>query len=113
MAIVIIALVFILKGGIQKAVRYFRERRFDKNETKDTNQLAQQYRSAANPSGLSWMIDFDGTDEKQIERLAYQSKGNFKPIADSYRQKFNETLSDRMRKELGADDFQSWHNIIT
>jgi hypothetical protein len=111
--LVLIAAIFVLKGGIKKVANYIREKRFDKNETKDTNQLAQQYRAASNPSGVAWLIDMDGTDEDQIEKLAYQTKGNFKPIADTYRLKFDETLTDRMRKELGAEDFQDWHNIVT
>lgn len=112
-ALVILVLLFFFRGRIRKMIRRRNEKKFDKNETQDVNQIAQQYRSASNPSGVSWMIDFDGTDEEAIDKLAYQSKNNFNAIANAYRQKFDETLTDRMRAELDTDDFQSWHNIIT
>lgn len=111
-AIIVIISFWLLKGGIKKTIRYFKERSFDKNETKDVNQIAQQYRAASNPSGSDWMIDWDGTDEDQIEKLAFQTKGSFENVAKAYKQKFDETLTDRMRKELDADEFQNWRNII-
>lgn len=111
--LLILVILFFFRGRIRKMIRQRKERQFDNNETQDVNQIAQQYRSASNPSGVSWMIDFDGTDEEAIDKLAYQSKNNFSAIANAYRQKFDETLTDRMRAELDTDDFQSWHNIIT
>ena len=111
-AIIVIISFWLLKGGVKKAVRFFKERNFDKNESKNVNQIAQQYRAAANPSGTSWMIDWDGSDEDQIEKLGYQTKGSFESVARAYKQKFDETLTDRMRKELGTDDFQNWRNIV-
>jgi hypothetical protein len=113
MVLIILVLLFFFRGRIRKMIKRRREKQFDKNETQDVNQIAQQYRSASNPSGISWMIDFDGTDEEAIDKLAYQSKNNFPAIANAYRQKFDETLTDRMRAELSTEDFQSWHNIIT
>ena len=89
-----------------------RQRKFDKNEAQDVNQIAQQYRSAVNPSGISWMINIDGTDEAEIERLGYQSKGKLQPIADAYRLKFEESLTDTLRKELSPTEFQNWRNIV-
>jgi ABC-type Na+ efflux pump permease subunit len=112
-AIIAIISIWLIKGGISKAIRYFKEKSFDKNEAKDVNQIAQQYRAASNPSGTSWMIDWDGTSEDQIEKLAYQTKGHLESVARVYKQKFDETLTDRMRKELDTDDFQNWHNIVT
>jgi len=49
-------------------MRNNRQRRFNKNEGRDINQIAQQYRSAVNPSGISWIINVDGTDELEIEK---------------------------------------------
>lgn len=112
-AIVAFIVLFFLKGRVKKAIRNYKEKKFDKNETADVNQLAQQYRSASNPSGVSWMIDFDGTDEDAIEKLAFQTKNHFNAVASAYKQKFDETLTDRMRAELDTDEFQNWHNIIT
>ena len=103
---------WVLKGGITKLIRAYKEKQFDKNEAKDYNQLAQQYRAAANPSGSDWMIDWDGTDEEAIERLGYQTKGHLASVAAVYKQKFHETLTDRLRKELDTDEFQNWRNIV-
>lgn len=111
--IITLIVLFFLKGKIKRLIQNYNESQFDKNETTDVNQLAQQYRSASNPSGSSWMIDFDGTDEDAIEKLAFQTKDHFTDVASAYKQKFNETLTDRMRAELGSDEFQNWHNIIT
>lgn len=111
-AIIVIISLWILKGGITKLIRAYKEKQFDKNEAKDYNQLAQQYRAAANPSGSDWMIDWDGTDEDAIERLGYQTKGHLASVAAVYKQKFHETLTDRLRKELDTDEFQNWRNIV-
>ena len=111
-AIVVIISFWLLKGGVKKAVRFFKEKQFDKNEAEDVNQIAQQYRAAANPSGLSWMIDWDGTNEEAVERLGYQTKGRLDSVARVYKQKFDETLTDRMRKELDTEEFQNWRNIV-
>ncbi|MEW7289629.1 hypothetical protein [Aquimarina sp. 2304DJ70-9] len=111
-AILIIILYFIFKKKIKRLIHTIRQRKFDKNEARDVNQLAQQYRSASNPSGISWMINMDGTNEEEIERLGYQTKGQLQPIADAYRLKFDESLSDRLRKELSPEDFQDWRNIV-
>lgn len=107
----ILALWF-FKKRIKKTVKAFKEERFDSDETKDVNQLAQQYRSASNPSGFSWMIDWDGTNEDAIEKLAYQTKGAFERTSQAYKDKFDETLTDRMRTELDTEAFQNWKNII-
>ncbi len=111
-AIISIVAFFFLKGTVKKLIRKYRESRFDKNETNDVNQIAQQYRAAANPSGISWLIETDGTDEAAVERLGYQTKDKMESVATAYKQKFDETLTDRMRKELNPDEFQDWKNII-
>lgn len=112
-AIIIVVVIFLAKGGIKKISKKIKEKKFDRDETKDVNQLAQQYRSASNPSGNNWMINWDGTDEDAIERLAYQTKGVLTQVADAYKLKFDETLTDRLRKELDADELQNWRNIVT
>lgn len=112
--IVVFLLFFIVRGGIRKIRAKIREKRFNRNEDKDVNQLAQQYRSASNPSGISWMIDIDGTDEDAIKLIARDTKGRLKDVASAYRLKFDgEALTDRLRKELDSDDFQHWRDIVT
>ena len=110
--LLVLIVLLIFRKRIKKVVRNRQEKKFDKKEARNVNQLAQQYRSASNPSGVSWMIDFDGTDEDLMMDLAIQSKGGYKLIADAYKQKFDESLTDRVRSELDTEDFQSWRYII-
>ena len=104
---------FTLKGGVKKFLKARREKQFNEDEIIDAHQIAQQYRGATNPSGNSWFIDIDGTDEVSIDRLAYQTKGHFEQISNQYKLGFDETLTERMRIELDPDEFQAWYNIIT
>ncbi len=112
LAILLIIAYVIFRKKINDLIYRWRQRKFNQNEGRDTNQIAQQYRSAANPSGVSWLINVDGTKEEEIERLGYQTKGQLQPIADAYRLKFEESLTDRLRKELSPKDFQNWKNIV-
>lgn len=106
----IIAAYFVVK----KLYRSYNESRFDKDETERANQLALQYRNASNPSGFKNMIDYDGTSTDTIlEKLSYQTKGIFKKVADAYKLKFDETLSDRMTNELSTSELNEWNNIVT
>ena len=112
-AIIVLVVFFVAKGGIQKFIRSRKEKEFNRNETKDVNQLALQYRTASNPSGNDWMINWDGTNEDAIEKLAYQTKGVLDEVAAAYKLKFDETLSDRMSKELDSEELQDWRNIVS
>ncbi|MFC5047681.1 hypothetical protein ACFSTE_05895 [Aquimarina hainanensis] len=111
-AILLIILYLIFRAKIKRWIYLYKQRKFNKDEALNPNQLAQQYRAAANPSGISWLINADGTNERQIENLAYQSKNNFQPIANAYNLKFEESLTDRLRKELSPKEYQDWHNIV-
>ncbi len=111
--ILVIATVLLVRGGYRKWRKSNREKKFNRNETADPNQLAIHYRTASNPSGSGWLIDYDGTDDDAVERLAYQTKGVFDEVAKAYGLKYGETLSDRMASELDADELQSWRNIVT
>ena len=111
--IAVLVIIIILKKGVKKTVRKVRENKFDKNEFEDPNLLAQQYRSASNPSGYGWMIDFDGTKEDELLNIAYQTKGQKDAVSDAYKNKYAEALTDRVRKELSTKDFDHWKNIIS
>lgn len=111
--LLLIILFVVLRFVLRKVMKKIRQNKFDKNEAQDPNQLAQQYRAASNPSGTSWMIDWDGTAEKDIEILAHQTKGQTQTVANAYKLKFDESLSDRLRKELSPRDFNNWRNIVT
>ncbi len=111
-ALLLIIVYFIFKKKIRKTILKWRQRQFDKNDGDLINQLALKYRSAVNPSSFNWMINFDGTTDSQIEILAHQTRGKLQLVSDAYKLKFNESLVDRMRKELSAKKFQNWSNIV-
>ncbi|GAA4276284.1 hypothetical protein [Aquimarina mytili] len=110
--LLLIVLYFIFKKKIKRFLDNRRLQKFQKDEGSIINQLAQQYRAAFNPSGISWMINFDTTKTQAIERLAYQTKGRFQAIANAYELRYKELLTDRLRRELSADEFQNWQNIV-
>jgi hypothetical protein len=106
---------FLIKGGAKKVVRFFKNKKFDKKSTEDPNRVALQFRNAANPSGANWMIDFDGTNEEEFDKLARRIKNQdiIKEVSDAYRLKYDETLQERASKELDADELRSFEDIIT
>lgn len=107
--------VFLLKGGISKIRAYFNNKKFDKKSTEDPNRIALAFRNAANPSGANWMIDWDGTNEEEFNLLARRIKNQdiIKEVSDAYRLKYDETLQERAAKELGAEELQSFEDIIS
>jgi len=111
-AILVIVVVIFFRKKLKNAIENFRRNRFDRNEGSDVNSIVQQYRSAVNPSGVSWLIDVDGTNEEEVLRLAEQSKGQFQEVARAYRAKFNESITDRMRSDLSVSDFAKWQDLV-
>lgn len=85
---------------------------FNAIEGTDLGSLIQQYRAAMNPSGVSWLISTDGTDEEAILKLAQQTKGNVDAVFKAYRQKFNSNLTDDLRQELSTEEYETWYEII-
>lgn len=106
---------FLLRGGIGKIKAFFNNRKFDKKSTEDPNRIALQFRNAANPSGANWMIDWDGTNEEEFDRLARRIKNQdiIKEVSDAYRLKYSETLQERAAKELDATELRSFEDIIS
>jgi len=106
---------FLIKGGYKKIVRFIKNKKFDKKSTEDPNRVALQFRNAANPSGTNWMIDFDGTNEEEFDKLARRIKNQdiIKEVSDAYQLKYDETLQERAAKELDADELRSFEDIIT
>ncbi len=113
-ALAVILVIFLLKGGIKKVVRFFKNKKFDNKATEDPNRVALQLRNAANPSGVNWMIDWDGTNEAEFELLARRIKNQdiIKEVSDAYRLKYDETLQERAAKELSTDELQRFEDII-
>jgi len=110
--IVIVALIALYYGA--KAVaRNIKKAEFDKNPADDPVRLAQEYRLAINPSGMSWLKAVDGTDEESIMTLARSTKGQLDEVQKMYKNKFGTTLTDDLRDELSSDEYQKWFDIVT
>ncbi|UZO79742.1 hypothetical protein NBT05_12365 [Aquimarina sp. ERC-38] len=110
--LILLILYWLFKKKIGDFIRRQRQKKFDRNDGDTINQLVHQYRAMANPSGISWMQDFDGTSTSQLLSLAYQTRGKLDLVSKAYQLKFSETLNDRLRKELSASDFQRWNDIV-
>lgn len=109
-----IILYFILKKTFLKAIRAYKEKQFDKNSFASPNKIALNLHSAANPSGQSWIIDYDGTDEDAFLTSGQRMKDLRlqREVSEAYQLKFDETLEDRANKELDGDDLRTWEGLI-
>lgn len=110
--VVILVVYLIVKKSFKGVQDFVNDRNFDKNETSDVSGLIQRYRSAMNPSGVSWMIAIDGTNEQAILDLAQETKGSFDDVAKAYKKKFDSNLTDDLRDELSSELFETWYEII-
>lgn len=77
-------------------------------------QKALQLRNAFNPSGISWMIDFDGTVESAVlETIAtLKDKAEWDTMVTIYQDAYGESLIDRTNKELGTDDLAKFNQLL-
>lgn len=111
--IIVIVVLVVAYYTSRSAMRNAKKKRFDKMPENDVVRLAQEYRLAMNPSGISWMKSFDGTDEEAIMNLAARTKGQLDEVQASYKVKFNTTLTDDLRDELSSDLYNRWFDKAT
>jgi len=113
--LIVVVLVFLFKKTIQGAIRKYRESKFDSRSSQLPNKLALSIRSAVNPSGIDWMVDFDTTKPTELLALGQRIKdlGIVKEVSDAYKLKFDETLEERVSKELDSTDLITWEQIIS
>ena len=114
--LLVIALI-IKKAGAQ-IIKEVKEKQFDKKDQVvkgvDIKYLVLQYLNAMNPSGISWMTDFDGTNTESIMSLALKTRGVFNKVNLAYKVKdpHGRVLEDALREELSNEDFDKWYNIV-
>lgn len=73
--------------------------------------IATNIRGAFNPSGYEWLINADGTSNKNIDYAAWQIKKYQVPfdyVAQEYYNTYNDNLIVRLQKELGANQLKKW-----
>ena len=75
-------------------------------------QQALALRSAMNPSGMSWLMWADGTDEAAIRQLAGQIR-NLDEVITAYRSLYRSELLEDLQGELSNEQFQSFLTTVS
>lgn len=75
------------------------------------SQQAQLLRQAFNPSGNSWLMALDGTDEESVFSVATQIK-DYGKVADAYRVLYGADLSSDLAEELNRADLTKFWDIV-
>lgn len=96
-----------VRGIVRKAQKNNTERKIEAPEV----QAAVKLRAAFQPWGADWSGDMDGTDEEAVLN-ALRSVSSFKSVADSYKKLYNESLVERLQKELDGEELQEAFQII-
>lgn len=73
---------------------------------------AMGLRSAMNPSGTSWLMWTDGTNEEAIDELALQIV-DLNAVSSAYRRLYNAELTEDLQKELSTDHFNEFMTRIS
>ena len=113
--IVIIALIlayfFLLKPYLEK------QNAIENSDIDDSKGKAKIYanelRTAINPSGNDWSLEFDGTDEDALYSIATkikQDKVKFVDVASAYYSAYKDDLTIRLQKELDSDELTQFYN---
>lgn len=104
-AAIVVGLFFVGKKLIKDAAKN------SADQSLDTNPSAGQARSlnaAMNPSGVSWMRSFDGTDDDTIYSIGEQIT-DLDKVQDFYKaQTSGRILFDDLTSEIGADGLQKF-----
>lgn len=74
--------------------------------------LAMGLRSAMNPSGISWLMWSDGTNENAISQIAAQIQ-DLDAVATAYRNLYAQELIRDLQNELSTDLFNSFLQTVS
>jgi len=113
--VVIVALIlayfFLLKPYLEKQQAI---QNSDLDDSKGKAKIyANELRTAVNPSGNDWSIEFDGTDEDALYAIATkikQEKVRFVDVAAAYYAAYKDDLTLRLQKELDSDELTQFYN---
>lgn len=110
----------LIVGGLYMGYRLARKG-IRKVRSRNTSMLVDQrpevrqamgIRSALNPSGISWLMWGDGTNEKAIEQLATQIK-SLDVVTTAYRNLYGKELIKDLQNELSVDRFNSFLRAVS
>ncbi len=73
---------------------------------------AMALRSAMNPSGITWMRSFDGTNTKVIFDIVKQIK-KLDDVGSAYRKLYDDDLLKDLQNELSATDYQKFLTMVS
>ena len=73
---------------------------------------AMGLRSAMNPSGISWLMWSDGTNESAIRQIASQIQ-NLDAVAIAYRNLYRADLLKNLQSELSSADFNGFLQAVS
>lgn len=105
----------VIAGGLyigyrvgKRVLQEYRERKTSSlaDQSAEVRQ-AMGLRSAMNPSGVSWMMWADGTNETAIEQIATQIY-NLEGVSSAYRNLYRSELISDLQSELGSKDFNNF-----
>jgi hypothetical protein len=75
--------------------------------------IATALKIAMNPSGVDYMMDFDGTEEEPMYAVAKETHPNqWEEVVSSYSKLFNRNLLTDLVSELGADEFNTFQSNL-
>lgn len=73
---------------------------------------AMGLRSAMNPSGISWLMWSDGTNESAISQIASQIQ-NLDSVIVAYRNLYQDELMKDLQSELNTEDFNAFLQAVS
>lgn len=110
----------LIAGGIyvgyrvtSKSIKAFRARNTSAlaDERPEVRQ-AMGLRSAMNPSGISWLMWSDGTNENAIAQIASQIQ-DLDTVATAYRSLYSDDLLKDLQKELSTELFNAFLQTVS
>ncbi len=81
-------------------------------DDKPSVRQAMNFRSGLNPSGVSWLISTDGTNEKLIFDTA-RSITDLDEVSKNYKDLYQSNLLDDLQRELSSDDYSKLLTIVS
>lgn len=98
---------FIVRGFIRKTRKNNTEKKIENPEV----QAAIKLRAAFQTWGWDFWGNIDGTDEEAVLNTL-RSVSSFKNVADAYKKLYNQSLVERLEKELDGEELTEAFKII-
>lgn len=73
---------------------------------------AMTFRTAMNPSGISWLMSTDGTNEELIFDTA-KLVTNLDEVSSSYKDLYQSNLLDDLQHELSSEDYSKFLTLVS